>query len=255
VHGGPGLPHNYLLPALQPLGDHATLWFFDARGHGLSEHNRPNDPYTMEQLVDDVEGFAKAMGFPRYTVLGHSFGGMVALRLAARHPEGLDRLILSDTAPSAEYAAGLQETLRKVMPPGLYDRYESTQKDTSLTPDERLRRAMRIVYPFYWRNAPAGYYLDQDINTMNLNSRANEEIWASDAATYDVREQLAEITIPTLILVGRHDIVTPVEQARAIKDRMPNAQLVVLENSGHYPFYEENYLWTKWIYTFLTYYT
>ena len=255
VHGGPGLPHNYLLPALQNLGQHATLWFYDARGHGLSEQNRPNDPYSMEQLVDDLEGFASAMGFMNYSVLGHSFGGMVALHFAARRPEGLQRLILSDTAPSRKYGDDLRETLKRVMPSGLFEKYEAAANDESITPDERLRRAMRIVYPFYWYNPPADYYLDQDINTLNLNARANAEIWSAEPESFDITDQLGDISVPTLVMVGRHDIVTPVDQARIIKDKVPNSYLVVFEHSGHYPFYEENSLWVDWIRTFMQYHT
>lgn len=255
VHGGPGLPHNYLLPALQNLGQHATLWFYDARGHGLSEQNRPNEPYQLEQLVDDLEGFASAAGLLNYSVLGHSFGGMVALHFAARNPEGLQRLILSDTAPSRQYGEDLRETLKRVMPAGLFDEYERAANDESKTPDERLRRAMRIVYPFYWYNAPPDDFLDQDIMSMNINARANAEIWSAEPETFDATEKLKDIRIPTLVLVGRYDIVTPVEQARAIKNGIPNAQLVILEHSGHYPFYEENFLWTEWIRTFMQYST
>ena len=91
---------------------------------------------------------------------------------------------------------------------------------------------------------------------MTSASKGTSNSSHTSAAAFIVGQSESDpITIPTLILVGRHDIVTPIDQARAIKNRMPNAQLVVFENSGHYPFYEENYLWTKWIYTFLTYYT
>jgi proline iminopeptidase len=254
VHGGPGLPHNYLLPALQGLAPFATLWMYDARGHGLSEHNRPDEPYTMQQLADDIGAFAEAMGLPNYTVLGHSFGGMVALRHAASNPPGLRRLILVDTAPSAEYASELRETLKRVMPASEYERYERTLADESIPPDVRLRRALRIVYPFYWYQPPRPYNLDQDVNSMNLNARAADEIWSSDALNFDVRDKLGTITVPTLVMVGRYDIVMPTSQAKIISDGIPNSKLVIFEHSGHYPFFEENYLFSQWVKTFLEFY-
>ena len=254
VHGGPGLPHNYLLPALQSLGQYATVWFYDARGHGLSEHNYPNEPYTMQQLADDIGAFVSAVGLQNYTLLGHSFGGMVALKYATGNPAGLRRLILADTAASAEYATKLRENLKKVMTEKEFNRYEQTLADESVTPDERLRRALRIVYPFYWYNPPKDEYLDLDVKRMNLNARAAEEIWSSDGMAFDVRDKLSGVNMPTLVLVGRYDIVMGLDEARAIAEGIPNAQLVVFDNSGHYPFFEENYLFTQWVRSFLEFY-
>lgn len=254
VHGGPGLPHNYLLPALQNLAPYATIWFYDARGHGLSEQNPPTESYTMRQLVDDIGGFTKAMGMKNYTLLGHSFGGMVALKYASMKPEGLSRLILSDTSASLEYTTRFQDTLKRVMTQNQFAEYERVQNDESITADERLRRALRMVYPFYWYNPPKPYYLDLDINTMNLNATASEQIWTSDGPSYDVRASLDNITVPTLVLVGRYDIVFSYEDAKEIADGIPNSRLVVLERSGHYPFYEENHTFTEWVRTFIEYY-
>ncbi len=120
VHGGPGLPHNYLLPALQCLAPYASFYLYDARGHGLSEQNYPNEAYTMEQLVDDIDGFVKAVGIQSYTLFGHSFGGMVALKYATRKPIEMKRLVLSDTSASLDYIAGFQDALKKLMTPNQY---------------------------------------------------------------------------------------------------------------------------------------
>jgi proline iminopeptidase len=254
VHGGPGLPHNYLLPALHNIGQYATIWFYDARGHGISEQNRANDPYTMQRLADDVGAFVAALGLENYTLFGHSFGGMVALKYATGNPVGLRRLILSDTAASAEYASELRETLKRVMPSSQYEQYEKALGDESLTPDTRLRKALRIVYPYYWYHPPRPYHLDQDVLSMNLNARAADEIWSSDGMNFDVRNKLGSINVPTLVLAGRYDIVMPLEQAKIISEGIPNAQLVVFDHSGHYPFFEENYLFTQWMRAFLEFY-
>jgi proline iminopeptidase len=253
IHGGPGLPHNYLLPALAPLGQYATVWLYDARGHGLSQQNPPDETYTMQQLVDDIGSFVEAAGIRNYTLLGHSFGGMVALQHATRNPDGLGRLILCDTAPSVGFASEFEQNLKRLMPKDDFDKYEKVRNDESIPPDERLRRALRLVYPFYWYNSPKDYFLDQDIATMNLNATAADQIWASDGMAYDVRDKLNEIEVPTLVLVGRYDVVMSVDQAKEIADKLPNAKLVVFEHSGVYPFYEENSLFTQWVRTFLQY--
>jgi proline iminopeptidase len=255
IHGGPGLPHNYLLPALQNLAPYVTLWFYDARGHGLSEQNRPNDPYTMQQLVDDVETFVDAVGLRSYSLFGHSFGGMVALKYASTPRPGLTRLILSDTAASSAYVGRFQDTLKRLMSPAQFEEYERIQGDTSITPDEQLRRSLRLVYPYYWYSPPKPYYLDLDINALNLNARASSEIWSADLGTYDVRDQLGEVRVPTLVLYGRHDVVFSYDDAKEIADGVPEGRLIVLERSGHYPFFEENHTFTEWVRTFIEYYT
>jgi proline iminopeptidase len=254
IHGGPGLPHNYLLPALQNLAPYATIWFYDARGHGLSEQNYPNESYTMQQLVDDVESFVTAAKIENYTLFGHSFGGMVALKYATTRRPGLTRLILSDTSASVEYVNRFQESLKRVMSPAQMQEYEHVQADTSITPDERLRRSLRAVYPFYWYNPPPAEFLDTDIGSMNLNATASEQIWGSDGQTYDVRKDLSKVDVPVMVFYGRYDVVYSYDDAKQIADGVPNGRLVVLERSGHYPFFEENYMFTQWVRTFLEYY-
>lgn len=255
IHGGPGLPHNYLIPALQNLAPYATLWFYDARGHGLSEQNHPNESYTMQQLVDDVDGFTHAMKLKNYTIFGHSFGGMVALKYASTHRPGLIRLILSDTSASLDYVNRFQDTLKRVMPSGQFAEYERLQADTTKPADQRLREALRLVYPFYWYNPPKPEFLDTDIGTLNLNATASEQIWGSDGQSYDVRKDLAKVDVPVLVLYGRYDVVYSYDDAKEIAEGVPNGRLVVLERSGHYPFYEENYLFTEWVRTFIEYYS
>ena len=254
IHGGPGLPHDYLLPALQNLAPYATLWFYDARGHGLSQQNKPTEPYTMQSLVDDIEAFTKAAKLDNYSLFGHSFGGMVALKYATTKRPGLERLILADTSASLAYVPRFQDTLKRLMSNSQYAEYERIQGDTSITADERLRRALRLVYPFYWYNPPKPEYLDLDINSMNLNATASEQIWSGDGQNYDVRKQLSQITAPTLVIYGKYDVVFSYEDAKEIADGIPNARLVVLDQSGHYPFYEENARFTQWIRTFMEYY-
>jgi proline iminopeptidase len=254
IHGGPGLPHNYLLPALQNLAPYATVWFYDARGHGLSEQNHPNESYTMQQLVDDIESFVGALGLKHYTLFGHSFGGMVALKYATTTRPGLDRLILSDTSASLDYVGRFQDSLKRVMPSGQYQEYERLQGETNIPPDQKLREALRLVYPFYWYNPPKDEYMDLDIGAMNLNATASDQIWSSDGQSYDVRKDLAKITAPTLVFYGRYDVVFSYDDAKEIADGVPNGRLVVMERSGHYPFFEENHTFTQWVKTFLEYY-
>ncbi|HSE36651.1 MAG TPA: alpha/beta hydrolase, partial [Blastocatellia bacterium] len=67
----------------------------------------------------------------------------------------------------------------------------------------------------------------------------------------DFGDQLSEIKVPVLVVAGRHDLVTPPDQSFQLASGLPQSRLVVLEHSGHFPFFEENYLFTEWVRHFM----
>src|SRR5512143_2481904 len=99
MHGGPGLDHTSLLP-LQPLAEHFTLVYYDHRCNGRSE-GADVSSMTWGNLTADADALRQALGFDQWAVLGHSFGGNVALEYALRYPASLSHLILMDTGGDA----------------------------------------------------------------------------------------------------------------------------------------------------------
>src|SRR5512139_2012964 len=95
MHGGPSLDHTTLLP-LEPLADQFTLVFYDHRCNGRSEGAEVSS-MTLENLTADADALRQALGFDQWAVLGHSFGGNVALEYALRYPQNLSRLVLMNT--------------------------------------------------------------------------------------------------------------------------------------------------------------
>src|SRR5512143_784807 len=95
MHGGPGLDHTSLLP-LQPLADQFTLIFYDHRCNGRSEGAELSS-MTFENLTADADALRQELGYDQWAVLGHSFGGNVALEYALRYPQNVSHLILMDT--------------------------------------------------------------------------------------------------------------------------------------------------------------
>src|SRR5512136_3315416 len=102
MHGGPGLDHTSLL-ALQPLADQFTLVFYDHRCNGRSAGAEASS-MTFENLTADADALRQALGFDKWAVLGHSFGGNVALEYALRYPQSLSHLILMDTCGDIGWA-------------------------------------------------------------------------------------------------------------------------------------------------------
>jgi proline iminopeptidase len=102
ISGGPGISHDYFDPYFSSLANSYRLIYFDALGRGKSDRAKNPSEYTLTRDVEDVEGLRKALGLGRISLLGHSYGGVVAQAYALRFPESLQRLILVDTLFSAE---------------------------------------------------------------------------------------------------------------------------------------------------------
>ena len=105
VHGGPGFDHSGYKPAFAALTDVAQVIYYDQRGQGRSDRSTP-DRWNLDQWADDLRGLCDALGIERPIIFGQSFGGMVAMAYAARHPAHPRALVLvSTTAQAGAHAA------------------------------------------------------------------------------------------------------------------------------------------------------
>src|ERR1700722_11798923 len=102
VHGGPGASHDYFLPYLLPLARTNRLIFIDERGSGRSQRLEGASKYTVEAMVDDLEDVRVALGLGKISLLGHSYGGVLAQAYALKYPEHLSHLILASTFASTK---------------------------------------------------------------------------------------------------------------------------------------------------------
>jgi len=249
LHGGPGMDHSYFKPWLSPLTDTFQLVYVDHRSTGRSDR-APLETCTIEQMADDLEALREYLGLEKVTVLGNSFGGMWALNYAVRHPENLNRLILVTTSASHEfYPAATAEAEKKgtpeqikVMPDVFEGRIETS---------EEFAKWWDIMLPLYF------YDYDEEIGA-NQNSRGESNpqvasyMFREVMPKYDVRAQLPSIHVPTLVVSGRHDWVTPVGESEEIARGIPNSQLELFEKSGHMPFIEEQDTFNALVRDFVT---
>jgi proline iminopeptidase len=237
LHGGPGFDQGYLRPGLRPLAELAQLVFVDLRRQGRSGQP-PVDTCTLEQMADDVAAVSDVLGLVRPLLFGHSAGGFVALHTAIRHPDLMAGLILCDTSPTM---APLPDD---DPPAALIDRagpeaVAVTQRlfggDLSAGTMEAFNR---LVAPFY----AAPDHMDVPGRLFPLSSFATdvaEHFFGRLAARYDVRDRLAAIRVPTLVIAGAYDWVCPPVASRSMARQIPDARLVEIDNAGHFPFSEE----------------
>lgn len=232
MHGGLGLDHTYMRPWLDSLSDVMRLVYYDHRCNGRSGRP-PLETLTFERLCADADALRERLGFEEVAVMGHSYGGFVALEYALRYPRRLSRLILLDTAPTVDYGTEIETNARRK---GATEE-QMEALDAPVGDEEELRRVLEIIGALYWHRFDAELHARVFAHTV-LDAEAYEA-GGSLLEGWDLTPRLGEIGTPTLVVVGRDDFVTPPSQARILHEGIPGSELVVFEHSGHFPYLEE----------------
>jgi pimeloyl-ACP methyl ester carboxylesterase len=226
LHGGPGFDHSSFKPEFAPLAEAAQLIYLDHRGQGRSERGAP-ERWTLAQWGDDVRAFCDALGIERPIVLGQSFGGMVAMSYASRHPDHPARLVLSSTAARIRVDRAL----------AMFERLGGAEaRDIARTffdhPDKTTVRPYRkVCLPLYTRTRQS----EDWIKRTEMNEPLTLEFFKGEARTFNLLPELAKIRCTTLITVGEDDPITPAADAEDIAAAMAPgiAQLRKFSGAGH----------------------
>jgi len=240
MHGGPGLDH-WSLESFRQCADQFTLIFYDHRCNGRSE-GAPVESMTWENLTADADALRERLGFERWAVLGHSFGGHVALEYALRYPQSVSHLVLLDTGGEGRWS---QQNAAELL----------TQRGYSPKKVELVRRwfngefAPREFYPIALRISDAYCYgptwpllVRQAIHGgWRSKTRPKAMIFASRHLLkgWTVMDRLGEITVPTLVMAGHDDFLFPPECQRELAAGIPHARLHIIERAGHNPHDEQ----------------
>ena len=240
MHGGPGLDHWSLRP-FQQLADRFTLVFYDHRCNGRST-GAPLESMTWDNLTADADALRQELGFEEWAVLGHSFGGHVALEYAMRYPQSLSHLILLDTGGDSHWS---QQNAADLMANRGYSpkKVELVHRwfNGEFTPQEFFPMSMRIggAYyhgPFLWAMAKAmvhgGWRSQPRPETLIFAGRQLIKGWT-------VKDRLDEIRVPTLVMAGREDFVFPPDCQQELAAGIPGARLRIIEHAGHEPHEEQ----------------
>jgi proline iminopeptidase len=233
VHGGPGMDHVSFRPWLDFLAERVRLVYLDLPGHGQSA---PPADYSLGAMADALDELRAHLGVEHVLALGASYGGFVSLVYALRHPRRVAGLLLVDTAPSYGFRAESLDVARRRGTPEMLAALDRLWNDT-LGSDADFRRDWTTILPLYFHSAPL-----EEIRRLagaTTYRLATRKAVLPTFRDYDVRERLGEISAPALVVVGRHDWITSVGQAEALASGLPNARLVVFEQSGHMPFVDQ----------------
>jgi pimeloyl-ACP methyl ester carboxylesterase len=220
LHGGPGFDHSIYRPAYSALADIAQIVYLDHRGNGRSEDG-PREGWTLAQWGDDVRAFCDTLGIVDPIVLGASFGGMVALAYATRHPSHLSKLILISTAAAGdEYLERRVELFERFGGPEVGALARRRLLEEQGHPDQASVQAwVRLAMPHYTR-IPR----DPDMARRAVN-RPEVLQWftrpGGESHSFNFFADLDRIQCPTLVLGGEDDPIHPIESQADIAAALP----------------------------------
>ena len=223
----PTIRHSIYRPAYSALSDIAEIIYLDHRGNGRSEDG-PRESWNLAQWGDDVRAFCDVLGIADPIVLGASFGGMVALAYATRHPAHPSRLVLISTAATGgSYRERRVELFERFGGPEVGALARRRFLEIRGHPDQASLDAWgRLAMPLYTR-IPR----DPDMARRAVN-RSEVSHWftrpGGESHSFDMSGDLHRIACPTLVLGGEDDPIHPIEGQADIAAALP-AHLVQFE--------------------------
>jgi pimeloyl-ACP methyl ester carboxylesterase len=227
LHGGPGYDHSGFKPLFSRLADVAQIVYYDHRGHGRSSR-RPADEWTLDTFADDVVRLCDALGIVKPIVLGQSFGGFVAQRYLARHPQHPAKVVLSSTS----HHMGLARKLAMFERLGGAAARDAAQAFWTAPGEATWARYNQACMHLYNPTPPA------DAQARGRTVFNTEILFASaggEQQTMQLLPGLAGVCCPVLVMAGALDPVTPLQDALEIAAAIPApwGRLVRFEHAGH----------------------
>ena len=235
LHGGPGADHEYLRPGFDALADGRELIYYDQRGGGRSPVPR-DVPVGWTEQVADLEALRRHWALEQLTVVGYSWGGLLALLYGLEYPGRIGRLALVSPAPTWREARERFEAVfsRRNLDPAF-------QEERRLLRESGLRESDPAAFQRrIFELSVAAYFFDpsraRDLTPFRVVGRTQQEVWQS-LGNYDLRPRLPELAgTPALVLHGEADPI-PIDAARAAAELL-GAEFHAVPRCGHVPYVE-----------------
>jgi proline-specific peptidase len=254
LHGGPGFPHNYLQDLAGLADSGRPVVFYDQLGCGRSDH--PDDPtlWVIDTFVDELANLRTALGLERVHLLGHSWGGWLALQYALGQPSGLASLVLASTCASLPALAAETRRLKQQLPADVQAVIDRHEADGTTDDDAYTEATMAYYTQWVCRREP---FPDHVMATF---TNVSEDVYGTmhgpewnvtgNLKDWDVTARLGELDLPVLVTCGRYDEMTP-KVVRPLVEGIRGAESVVFENSAHLAMVEEPERFRDVVETFL----
>lgn len=222
-----------------PFTDYYHVYLINLRGAGNSVKAQNESEYSMDETVLDLEAIREALGFEKWAFGGHSTGGMLALKYAVLKEASLTKILVSGAAASIRYNTDPDSIYCHKNP-----NFNRIREIMNLLNDPELPIEERRKITREW--ALMSLYKEENLDKMYEKPNSGKTVGPRldyfrkvDCQTYDVTEQLKQVTIPAYVCSGVYDAQCPYRFGVEIAELIPNASFTAFEQSNHYPFYEE----------------
>lgn len=251
LHGGPGLNHAYFVPHLNALEKYFRVIYYDQRACGRSSIPS-SDSISMKFLVEDIEAIRQELKIEKLNILGHSWGAVLAAHYGLHHPQRIKKLIFSNPSLFSRE----------------YDEQASALLKQKLTKEDSLAQAQimsggnldsKKYEKLFLLNFQLSAYNKANVNKINLDLPANfgeaskalfSALRKDNAMNTNLYEALKSFTFPVLIVHGEADIM-PGAAIQRLRSELPQAELEIFKQSGHFPFVEETSKYNSVVFRFL----
>ncbi|MFT9819426.1 alpha/beta fold hydrolase [Lysinibacillus sp. NPDC056185] len=222
-----------------PFTEQYKVYLINVRGAGNSADIEVDEQLSFTEIVKDLEAIREALKLKEWAFAGHSTGGMLALQYAIDSPHSLTKIVAGCTAASKEYGSH---------PNSIYcaenKHFNRIIEIMDLLNNPDTVREERQKLSYEW--ALMSYHSEEKLKVAITRPNSGRTIGKNldyfrkvEVKSFDIREQLKSIHIPTYVFAGRHDAQCPIEFGIEIADLIPNAILTIFEQSNHNPFIEE----------------
>ncbi len=256
LHGGPGVPHDYLENLDALASKERRVIFYDQLGCGFSDLPEDTARWQIPRFVEELVTVRKDLGLEHVHILGQSWGGMLAIEYALTQPQGLESLVLANTTSSIPVWIAEANRLREQLLPEVNAALLKHEADGT-TDDTEYQDAMTVFYDRHViRIKPMPEFVQRGFDRLSkpvyytMNGPSEFHV-VGTIKDWDRTDRLSEIHVPTLILSGRYDESTPVIN-EVLHKGITGSQWVVFEQSSHLAHAEEPELYMQTVQAFLT---
>ena len=253
LSGGPGLEVDYVLPVADFLPASHQRVFLEQRGTGRSRVELTSGTMTLHNVVEDLEGLRVHLKQERLFLVGHSWGGMLAMAYAAAHPDRIDKMILiGPGGPTLEFITRFDDNIHMRLRPEDLEAERSWQdaEKRGVDPDKATLEGIRAITPGYFFDREKGLAFARQLPDGTAHGKVNELLLEDLAKHYDSRPGLQKLDRPVLIVQGHQDPLGD-KTAEDIHAAIATSVLTYFDKCGHFPWLEQPDAFRKAIAQFL----
>lgn len=240
IHGGPVLDHGYLVPYFQPLTQNYELIYYDQRLSGRSSADVDSAEITLNNFIEDIEGLRQEFNLEKIHLMGHSWGGLLAVKYAIKYPSHLNSLVLLNSIPASSelWRQEQQVQAQNVSAEDSVKRQEIMSSDVFQTdPPQAIKQLLLLSFRSEFYNPSLADSLDFYIPDDYMMRSQKFGYLMPEISDFDLYPQLDSLQIPTLVVYGKMEPAVSIS-AKQLDSTLPNSDLVIVENTGHFPFIE-----------------